>query len=305
MGRHMTFATTTCPGCGRRVIIDGDGYCMYCGGPVGADGSDELDAQLDSLLGLIVAGVGEPADEPWAEILAPASALLASGDVEGAASEFSKTLEGRGEDEAASLKDAMFAEVVRWVLNSVWSGVTYRGGVLTVAPLLEVDGDRETSPHRLLEMIFDSVMDPESLVSGYDNAICMIESTDVLMTEYLLVAPSLVEQEALVDRFLSNAELLESVADMPRDQTYAADSMLNAAERLQFAMRRGIERTDADVMEFICEHWREKGTEELGGGAAEILTRIYDESFDDSEGFWSAVDRDAAAYVDAYTSPNF
>ncbi len=291
----MAFSLAVCRGCGLKVLIDGPGYCMHCGSAV-AEGEP-----LDAALGEELSRLTEPEAPAGDWTLDDLLPMLDRGEFERFAAALDERLGPFGPEERTEFADTAASEVVGWVLGTVWRGDSYRGGILAVVPVLEVEGDDGTSPHAFIRSMFDTVM---SLGEEGADPFSMVESGYALLAEYLLSSPSLRDQMGLIDSFIVDAGVEMEAGGLSPEAAEAVGSMCDAAERLRFAMTNALSDLEEDVSEVLVTHWAERGIAEIGSKAMDVLTRIYDECFDDSVEFWSAMDRDAQAYVDAYLSPN-
>lgn len=278
----MAFIILTCPGCGRRIIMDetdGKGYCMYCGLQIDAGRTDAeyLDPQSCELLDVVINGDGNGhEDEPWFPAMKGSVDLLMEGRVEEAAMGFASALEGQDAQTVTAMKDAMAEFVAQWVLRTVFEGRPYKGGMMAVAPMLEVEGEMDTSPAILIETIFEAICNSVNIIGCPEDALNMTESLFSLLREYLTTEPSMTNQALLLDEFVKQSEVFSEVADQVSDgradeQREAIARMRSAAECLQSAMTEEIPRQPHERLEDLEGYWAGKGIGIIGKDAAGIL----------------------------------
>lgn len=315
MVANMSFVVLTCPKCGNRILMDekdGKGFCMYCGNPIAAEDTDAefLDSQSESLIEIIIGG-GESAgseSRPWFGLMADSVDHLMAGDAEEAGRSFAEAIEGQDPEVQMSMKDAMAEAVAQWILRTVYDGGSYHGGLMSVAPLLEVDGIADTVPSVLIETIMEALCNSKSMVQSADDAYNMVESAYILMTEYFLAEPAITNQAIVIDEFIREAgEFMEVVAgiskgDIPGVRS-SMECMRRATESIQAAMAEAISSTDQERIDGLELYWGDKGIDRIGKDASDILMRVYDDSFEDTDPFWTAMDDDAKGYVHSYFHP--
>ncbi|MDO5862498.1 MAG: hypothetical protein Q4Q58_06895 [Thermoplasmata archaeon] len=301
----MTFATFLCTGCGRRALVDnadGIGFCMYCGAPAPMDEAVELDPQSSMVLEVVIGGTEEEEQEvnPCLDLIAGAVELMESGDCEAAATAFKSALAGQNPEIHNDMKEAMTSAVDRWVIGTVFDGGAYRGGILPIAELLREGDEEDTSPPVLIESLVGALLDSAPMISDGAVAYNLVESTYVLAAEYFLTEPALDRQFTMVESFIAAARGIEQSSRMTEDQSEPVEVMCSAAECLYAAIldrMPGITEEDLDRLETL---WMGKGMSEVGNMAVDILTRVYDESFDDSDEFWERMEADSRTYVETY-----
>lgn len=291
---------------------DGRGFCMYCGKAIEAENTDAefLDPQSESLVEIIIGGGDSCGREgrPWFGLMADSIDKLMAGDHEGAAASFSEAVSGQDDEVRMSMKDAMAEAVAQWILRTVYDGGSYHGGIMSVAPLLEVEGIADTVPSVLIETIMEALYNSKSMVQSADDAYNMLESAYILMSEYFTTEPALTNQAIVVDEFIREAgEFSEAVGATMKGDIIGVKSsmacMARAAECIQSAMSEVIPTIGEDRLNGLELFWGDRGMQEIGQKAADLLMRVYDDSFEDTTAYWTGMAEQAKEYVSSYSGP--
>lgn len=295
----MTFGIVPCENCGRRALVDGAGYCMYCGAPLPPAEPEGVDPQVDALLRMILEG-GSPVDDgPWHDLVADAEDLLLDGDVFAARDALLKDLEGRGPEEQRGMKDAMAATAARWVLETVFKGGAYRGGVLPIADLLVVDGEEDTTQPVLLESLFDALAGMAHDARTGAEMVNTIESMLTIAAEYLEAEPSIDRQASMFDSLLGVIGEAEGRGRMSAEEEDLAERLARASEEMLRAMDGGLHDASDEELAGLERRWS-GGAGSEGRAASAELRRILDDQFSGSEGDWDQIAETFQRYVDAY-----
>lgn len=140
----MTFVKTDCPECGERILLDivnGYGYCMYCGAKVDPEGLTVLPSPIRVTLRRALEAEDPYAGAPWYGRVRDAGAMLRSGDTEGAVSAIREafSLAGGSDDARADVVDAVDTEIIETIVSVIDSqdAVPYRGGMMEVFDVCE------------------------------------------------------------------------------------------------------------------------------------------------------------------------
>lgn len=139
----MTFVKTDCPECGERIMLDvvnGYGYCMYCGAQVAPEGLTVLPSPLRVALRREL-DADDPYDgRPWYGRVSDAGGMLRSGDPDGAAAAIREAFSlASDDDDRRDLVDAVDAEIIETIVSVIDSQdpVPYRGGMRPIFDVCE------------------------------------------------------------------------------------------------------------------------------------------------------------------------
>lgn len=147
----MTFVKTECPECGETVILDvvnGYGYCMYCGAKVEPEGLRRLPSPLRIALMKELRCDDPFLSEPWYGDLCEAVRLMLSGDSdEGAAVIRGIYGSAADDEERAKVSSTLELEVLDAIVSVIDGDGSrpYRGGFLDVIGVMK-EFDEAYSP---------------------------------------------------------------------------------------------------------------------------------------------------------------
>lgn len=280
----MTFIVLTCPGCGRRILMDetdGLGYCMYCGLRIdasGVEGAEYLDCESAELLDIVVNGAESASheNEPWYPPMAESVQLLMEGRTREAGDSFAEALDGCDDRSAASMKDAMAEYLAQWILRTVYEGSAYDRGLMDVAPRLIIPGDSESIPSILIEAISEAVSNSVRMVDSPSEAKAMALTELHLLCDYFETEPSIANQASMVDRFVADAEVFADLADQfdeggPDVAVKDIERMIEAAKTLGDAISESISGIPQTSLNALEAAWSSKGMSSASGPAGEAL----------------------------------
>ncbi len=250
----MTFIVLTCPGCGRRILMDetdGFGHCMYCG--VGIDASETdaecLDPQSAELVDVVINGTGD-VPESYPPQIEEAVALLKEDDIDGSCRAFSEALAGQDADTVVQLKDSMAECAIRWVFRTVYEGKPYNGGLARMAGLLTVENEPSTEVVPMIESVFDGLCKSLTVIESPSDCVNMAKSLSVLLAEYMCANPRPSDVGDMLEEYVEQCDVLLDLLDQmePEDPGYAKDvkRMRRTSERFDEAMYSAV--SDAAAM---------------------------------------------------------
>ncbi len=306
----MTFVVLTCTECGHRTIldeIDGSGFCMYCGSILDCTFAEPVDQYSESFLQAILdEPVGEQpsyVDEPWYPELESSLEALRNNDMDGACINFSRALNGKEPEIRRAMQDAMAEAVAVSVIGPIFEGTPYGGGVIAIAPLLVCEGDDDTLPSVLIASLYRAICDSKDCINTAEMGYNIAASAYTLLVEYFLTETSITDLMSILEDYSEQvAEFVNILisCENPDSVLKNIGSFDGSAACLLQSIKDAIEGIDEDVIAGIEARWAEKGAGDIGEMAGEILTRVFDESFNDSDSFWDIMEKDSRAYAEAY-----
>lgn len=152
----MTFVKTECPECGETVILDvvnGYGYCMYCGAKVEPEGLRRLSSPVRIALMKELRYDDPFMSEPWFGEVCEAVRLTFSGDSEAGSALIRKVYESVGDgDDRTKVSNALEMEVLEAIVSVIDGDGSqpYRGGFLDIIEVMK-DFD-EIYPSEIIDL---------------------------------------------------------------------------------------------------------------------------------------------------------
>ncbi len=303
----MTFVVLNCTRCGHRVLvdeIDGSGFCMYCGGEImpSGDPSESLDDYSISFLEALTAPVENPSfeNEPWYPEVEDIVSSMKEADFDRVSRDLPKALDGKDARTRRAIQDAMVNELVMAVMEPVFNGFPYCGGVMDVAPLLVDPEDDDTEPSVLIASLYSALCDSKGCMEGAERAYCMAVSLYELVSDYVMAEPSVSDVSSILEDLQEQIMELIIIASVDGDQHPAVVSMQNmcrATETLYGAINEGIEGSDEGRLGSVESAWADGDVATIGAGLREVMVGVME---DDLDGYWDRLSEACKAYVREY-----
>lgn len=136
----MVLSKATCPECCERIVVDivnGYGYCMYCGAKVDTSDAVPLSSAYRNALRVELENTSD--EGPWYGEVVSAFRSIRSGDAEDGLAELDRIISDN--EVSNQVMDAIENQMIEWVVNSIDEGEPYRGGVLDVVNVMNAYED--------------------------------------------------------------------------------------------------------------------------------------------------------------------
>ena len=231
----MTFVKTECPECAETIIMDvvnGYGYCMYCGAKVEPEGLRRFSSPLRIAIRKELEFDDPSISEPWYEDVCEAISLMLSGEKDaGAALIRSVYGSAKDDDEMARISNTLSMEILEYVVSVMDrdEGEPYRGGALDIIGVIREFDD--IYPTEILDLCL-AQMTIGTFVSG-EIAKTTLISISYLAQDLLTLSRSATDAVELLGHICSLATEIARSA-YPEDSDI--DRSEEAVRRLMFLM---------------------------------------------------------------------
>lgn len=225
----MTFVKTECPECGETVILDvvnGYGYCMYCGGKVEPEGLRRLPSPLRFSLIKELRSEDSLVSEPWFDDVHEAVRLMLSGDADAASAIIVKVYGSVGEgEERARISSALELEALEAIASVIDGNEAepYRGGLLDLSEVMKEFDDVYPSDVInicMMQMTIGKILDADSAKS-------------ILVTLFYLARDALVLTRGVAE----TKDLLGQICAISTDVAVAAYPVPSDADKSEESAR--------------------------------------------------------------------
>lgn len=127
----MTFYKTDCPECCERILLDvinGYGYCMYCGAKV--EPQDLIPIQNTLREAISIEINKDDVSNPWSKPLAESIGMAQSGDIDGCIKGLRDILEKTDKNKMDEVVDDIDKSIVDWIISGISDDnlPSYNGG---------------------------------------------------------------------------------------------------------------------------------------------------------------------------------
>lgn len=179
----MVLSKATCPECCERIVVDivnGYGYCMYCGCKVDTGDAVPLPSAYRNALKVELENTSN--EGPWRRDIVSAFDLIGDGDMDSGLQELRKVISDNRSSEG-DVMDAIDNQIIEWMVNGVDDDMPYRGGVLDIVSMLNEFTD--TPPKMFLSLIVMQFGIKSRSITNPDTARLFLVSVFNFMREYI------------------------------------------------------------------------------------------------------------------------
>ncbi len=225
----MTFVKTDCPECGERILLDvvnGYGYCMYCGAKVEPEGLSGIPAPVRSVLRRELDSDDPYEGRSWYPLVREAGLLMRKGDFDAACGRVRQAFDiAVPENEGEDVTDAVDSELIEAVLAVTEDPdqEPYRGGMERILEITSEHAEDGITP-MFFEMFIIQFMYDSVRRRDVDRARQVLVSVTYVLRDALRVST---RPEDMYRLLMSTASVMKDVGvaypDGAEDGEYADD----------------------------------------------------------------------------------